>query len=104
VLRHDCPTAPVVNAGTDCFVYVVSGRQAVPVAGVRRIEARLRLWPAHDGGHWQVVNYDYDVLTRKPRSRLPDRRRLTPGEPGSAAASRRSPSCERPVQRGTALA
>jgi hypothetical protein len=64
VLRHDCPTSPVVSAEKDCFVYVVSGRQVVPVAGVQKIKARLRLWPAYEDGHWQVINYDYDVLTR----------------------------------------
>jgi hypothetical protein len=54
----------VVNAGRDCFVYVVSGRQVVPVAGVQKIKARLRLWPAYKDGHWQVISYDYDVLKR----------------------------------------
>jgi hypothetical protein len=62
VLRHDCPTAPVVNAGKDCFAYVVSGRQVVPLAGVQKIRARLRLWPAYEDGRWQVINYDYEVV------------------------------------------
>jgi hypothetical protein len=62
VLRDDCPTAPVVNAGKDCFTYVVSGRQVVPVAGVRKIKARFRLWVEPTDDSWQVINYDYDVL------------------------------------------
>ncbi|HEY3050130.1 MAG TPA: hypothetical protein VGJ40_00255 [Gaiellaceae bacterium] len=40
----------------------MSGRQVVPVGGVRRIRARLRLWPVYEDGYWQVINYDYDVL------------------------------------------
>jgi hypothetical protein len=63
VLRHDCPPAPAVAAGRDCFVYVVSGRQVVPIGGVRKLRARFRLWPAYADGRWQVINYDYDVLT-----------------------------------------
>jgi hypothetical protein len=64
VLRHDCPEAPSVDAGKDCFVYAIAGQQVVPVAGVRKLRARLRLWPAYEDGAWQVINYDYDLLTR----------------------------------------
>jgi hypothetical protein len=63
-VSHNCPPAPAVNAGEDCFVYLVAGRQVVPVGGVRKIRARFRLWPAYSDGRWQVINYDYDVLTR----------------------------------------
>jgi hypothetical protein len=62
VLRHDCPPALAVDAGKDCFVYVVSG-QVVPIGGVRKLSARFRLWPAYADGRWQVINYDYDALT-----------------------------------------
>ena len=62
VLRHDCPPAPAVGAGKDCFVYRLSGSQVVPVGGVSPIKARFRLWVARSGGDWQVINYDYDVL------------------------------------------
>lgn len=65
MLRHDCPENKVVGASSDCFAYRVAGRQIIPVAGVRRIEARLRLWLTYEGGAWQVVNYDYDV-TKAP--------------------------------------
>jgi hypothetical protein len=61
-LRHDCPENAVVDAGRDCFVYRLEGRQVVLVAGVRRIRARFRLWIAAQDGGWQVVNYDYDLL------------------------------------------
>jgi hypothetical protein len=61
VLRHDCPPASAVGAGKDCFLYVLSGRQVVPLGGVRKLSARLRLWPAYEDGHWQVVNYDYEL-------------------------------------------
>jgi hypothetical protein len=64
VLRHDCPPAPAVDAGKDCFVFVVSGSQVVPIGGVRKLSARFRLWPAYENGRWQVINYDYDVLNR----------------------------------------
>jgi hypothetical protein len=64
VLRHDCPPAPAVDAGKDCFVYVVSGRQVVPLGGAQTITARFRLWPAYADGRWQAINYDYDVLSR----------------------------------------
>ena len=63
VLRHDCPPAPAVGAGKDCFVYVVSGRQVVPIGGVQKLSR-----PASDSGsstktgRWQVVNYDYELL------------------------------------------
>jgi hypothetical protein len=62
VLHHDCPPAPAVAAGKDCFVYVVSGRQVVPIGGVRKLRARFRLWVEPTDGTWQVINYDYDVL------------------------------------------
>jgi len=61
-VRHDCP--PAVNAGEDCFVYLVAGRQVVPAGGVRDLRARVRIWPAYTGGRWRVVNYDYDMLSR----------------------------------------
>jgi hypothetical protein len=61
-LRHDCPPAPAVGAGKDCFVYRVSGSQVVPLGGVQRLNARLRLWVARESGRWQVINYDYAVI------------------------------------------
>jgi hypothetical protein len=62
-LRHDCPENEVVpEAGRDCFVYRLEGRQAVLVAGVRRVRARFRLWVAPQDDVWQVINYDYEVL------------------------------------------
>ena len=62
-LRHDCPQNQVVpEAGRDCFVYRLEGRQVVPVAGVRRLRARFRLWLAPQDDTWQVINYDYEVL------------------------------------------
>ena len=64
VLRHDCPPAPSVGAGKDCFVYVLSGRQVVPIGGVQRLKARLRLWVEPAASSWQVVNYDYELLNR----------------------------------------
>lgn len=64
VLRHDCPPAPAVAAGSDCFVYVVSGRQVVPIGGTRKLSARFRLWPDYEDGRWQVINYDYGLLNR----------------------------------------
>ncbi len=63
-MRHDCPPAPAVGAGKDCFVYVVSGRQVASIGGVRKLSARFRLWPASQNGRWQVVNYDYELLNR----------------------------------------
>jgi hypothetical protein len=60
-LRRDCPPAPAVDAGKDCFVYRISGSQVVPAAGVTKIKARFRLWVARAAGAWQVINYDYDV-------------------------------------------
>ena len=45
VLRHDCPAAPAVDAGKDCFVYEVSGRQVVPIGGVRKLRARCGFGP-----------------------------------------------------------
>lgn len=62
VLRHDCPTAPSVGAGKDCFSYILSGRQVVPIGGVRKLKARLRLWVEPSDGSWQVVNFDYQLL------------------------------------------
>ena len=62
VLRHDCPPAPAVGAGKDCFVYVISGSQLVPIGGVQKLNARLRLWVEPSDGTWQVINYDYEVL------------------------------------------
>ncbi len=64
VLRHDCPSTPAVEAGKDCFVYVVSGRQVVPLGGVQKLKARLRLWVEPAESSWQVINYDYEVLNR----------------------------------------
>jgi hypothetical protein len=64
VLRHDCPPAPAVDAGKDCFVYVISGSQIVPIGGVQKLNARLRLWVERSDGTWQVINYDYEVLNR----------------------------------------
>lgn len=62
-LRHDCPPNEVVpEAGRDCFVYRLEGRQAVLVAGVRRLRARFRLWVEPQDGSWQVINYEYAVL------------------------------------------
>ena len=63
-LRHDCPPAPAVNAGKDCFVYVLSGRQVVPIGEAHKLKARFRLWVEPAEGSWQVINYDYEVLTR----------------------------------------
>ncbi len=64
VLRHDCPPAPAVDAGKDCFVYVVAGRQVVPIGGVQKLKARLRLWIEPSDSSWQVINYDYELLNR----------------------------------------
>jgi hypothetical protein len=62
-LRHDCPQNQIVpEAGRDCFVYRLEGRQAVLVAGVRRLRARFRLWLEPQDGSWEVINYDYEVL------------------------------------------
>jgi hypothetical protein len=62
-LRHDCPpNQVVVEAGKDCFVYRLEGRQAVLNAGTRRLQARFRLWVAPQAGTWEVINYDYEVL------------------------------------------
>ena len=51
-----------VDAGKDCFVYVISGSQVVPIGGVQKLNARLRLWVEPSDGTWQVINYDYEVL------------------------------------------
>jgi hypothetical protein len=61
-LRHDCPAAPSVEAGKDCFVYELSGQQVVPLGGVRPIKARFRIWVGRNGDAWEVINYDYSVL------------------------------------------
>ena len=62
-LRHDCPPNQVVaEAGKDCFVYRLEGRQAVLAPGVRRLRARFRLWVEPQDGTWQVINYDYELL------------------------------------------
>jgi hypothetical protein len=63
VLRHDCPPAPTVGAGKDCYVYIVTGRQVVPVGGVQKLKARLRVWVEPSDGTWQVINYDYQLLS-----------------------------------------
>jgi hypothetical protein len=61
-LRHDCPeNQVVVEAGRDCFVYQLEGRQVILVAGVRRLRARFRLWLEPQDGSWEVINYDYEV-------------------------------------------
>ena len=60
-LRHDCPPNEVVpEAGRDCFLYRLEGRQAVLVAG-RRLRARFRLWVTPTDNTWEVINYDYEV-------------------------------------------
>ena len=62
-LRHDCPpNQVVVEAGKDCFVYRLEGRQTVLKPGVPRLRARFRLWVEPQDGTWQVINYDYEVL------------------------------------------
>ena len=61
-LRHDCPTAPFVGAGSDCFVYELSGKQVVPLGGAHPIKARFRIWVDREEDQWQVINYDYTVL------------------------------------------
>jgi hypothetical protein len=61
-LRHDCPENPAADAGADCFVYRLSGRQLVPIRGEVELEARHRLWVKYEDGRWQVVNYDYDLI------------------------------------------
>jgi hypothetical protein len=60
VLRHDCPPAPTVGAGKDCFLYVLSGRQVGPL-GVQKLRARLRLWVEPSDSSWQVINFDYQL-------------------------------------------
>jgi len=61
-LRRNCPANEVVaEAGRDCFVYRLEGRQAVLSAGVPRIRARFRLWVTPQDGSWEVINYDYEV-------------------------------------------
>lgn len=63
LLRHDCPENQVVTeAGRDCFVYRLEGRQAVLVPGAGRLIARFRLWVAPQDESWEVINYDYEVL------------------------------------------
>jgi len=62
-LRHDCPPNQVVTeAGKDCFVYRLEGRQTVLAPGVPRLRARFRLWVEPQDDSWQVINFDYDVL------------------------------------------
>lgn len=62
-LRHDCPpNQVVVEAGKDCVVYRLEGNRAVLNAGVRRLQARFRLWVKPQDGTWEVINYDYEVL------------------------------------------
>jgi len=62
VLRHDCPDSPAVDAGSDCFLYRLSGRQVVPPRAVVELKARYRLWVHYEDGRWQVVSYDYDLI------------------------------------------
>jgi hypothetical protein len=62
LLRHDCPpNQVVVEAGKDCFVYRLEGRNMF-TAGFPRLRARLRLWVRPQDGTWEVINYDYEVL------------------------------------------
>ena len=61
VLRHDCPPAPTVGAGKDCFAYDLSGSQVGPL-GVQKLKARLRLWVEPSDDSWQVINFDYQLL------------------------------------------
>jgi hypothetical protein len=61
-LLHDCPVSPVAEAGSDCFVYRLAGRQVVPTQVAVALNARFRLWVAYEDGRWQVVNYDYDLI------------------------------------------
>ena len=61
-LRHDCPVSPSVGAGKNCFVYRLRGRQVVPTQGVTLLNSRLHLWVAYVDGHWQLANYQYDLL------------------------------------------
>jgi len=62
MLRHDCPPAPAADAGKDCYAFLVSGSKVVPIGGVQKLNARLRLWVEPSDGTWQVNNYDYEVL------------------------------------------
>ncbi len=62
VLRHDCPVNAAVGAGSDCFLFRLSGRQVVPTQGVIPLKARYRLWVDHVDERWQVVSYDYDLI------------------------------------------
>jgi hypothetical protein len=64
VLRHDCPPAPAADAGKDCFVFLVSGSKVVPIGGVQKLNAQLRLWVAPSDDRWQVINHDYGMLSR----------------------------------------
>ena len=80
VLRHDCPPAPAVGAGKDCFVYVISGSQVVPIGGVQKLNARLRLWVEPSDGtlaSHQLRLRSVEPLGGRPRnwmapSRFPD--------------------------------
>ena len=62
-LRHDCPpNQVVVEAGKDCFVYRLEGRETVLAPGTPRLRARFRLWVEPQDGSWEVINYGYEVL------------------------------------------
>lgn len=62
-LSHDCPENQVVlEAGRDCFVYRLEGRQAVLAPAVRRLRARFRLWVTPQDESWEVINYDYEAV------------------------------------------
>ena len=50
------------GAGKDCFVYIISGKQVLPVQGVKTLRARFRLWVSHQDGAWHVISYDYDLF------------------------------------------
>jgi hypothetical protein len=64
-LRHDCPDTEAIGAGKDCFVYRITGQQVIPIAGVKTIAARYRVWVSYTDGRWQVINYDYDLLKQR---------------------------------------
>ena len=62
VLHHDCPPASTVGAGKECFLYVLTGSQVVPLGGTQKLVAHLRVWPSYENGSWQVINYDYSII------------------------------------------
>jgi hypothetical protein len=62
VLRHDCPVTQTVDAGSNCFVYRLLGRQVAPIQGAVPLKARYRLWVGYVDGNWQVESYDYDLI------------------------------------------